>query len=176
MPTTSSTPHDNSAALSSAARRWFVIGGGGIAAVASLAAALAMSLSTPDDPDITSAVSLLGRLLICAIFFVSGVQKVVWPAWTINYITSVGLPFAPLGLVIGITVELGGGSALALGYHSRFIAALLVSYCVATAAFFHRDFHDENQIMNFFKNVAMTGGLLQIIALGAGTVSLDAVF
>jgi putative oxidoreductase len=177
MSTSNPTMHDNSTipVLSFRSRRWFVIGGGGIAAIASLAAAVAMSLTTPDNPDIASAVSLLGRLLICAIFFVSGIQKVVWPGWMIKYIASVGLPFAPLGLVIGIAMELGGGSALALGYQTRLVAALFVGYCVATAAFVHRDFHDENQLMNFFKNIAMAGGLLQIIAFGAGNFSLDAI-
>jgi putative oxidoreductase len=154
-------------------RRWFLIGGG-IAAVASLAAALAMSFTTPDNPEIASAVSLLGRLLISAILLISGIQKVRTPAWIINYIASVGLPFAPLGLVIGIAVELVGGPALLLGYQTRLVAAVLVAYCVATAAFFHRDFRDLNQLMNFFKNIAIAGGLLEIIAFGAGSFSLDA--
>jgi putative oxidoreductase len=159
--------------LPSPSRRWFLIGGG-IAAAASLAA-MAMSFTAPDNPDVASAVGLLGRLLITAIFFISGIQKVIWPAASIKYIASVGLPFAPLALVIAIAMELGGGSALLLGYQTRLVAALFVGYCVAAAVFFHRDFKDENQLMNFFKNIAMAGGMLQIIAFGAGSFSLDAV-
>jgi putative oxidoreductase len=53
---------------------------------------------------------------------------------------------------------------------------VLVAYCVATAVFFHRDFKDQSQLMNFFKNIAMAGGLLQIIAFGAGSFSLDGTY
>ena len=119
---------------------------------------------------------IFSNALISAIFLISGVEKVRAPAWTITYIASVGLPFAPLGLVIGIAVELVGGSALLLGYQSRSVAAVLVAYCVATAVFFHRDFKDQSQLMNFFKNIAMAGGLLQIIAFGAGSFSLDGTY
>src|SRR3981081_4049260 len=160
----------------SSSRRLLLIGGGGFAASASLAAAMAMSSITPGNPAVACAVGLLGRLLISAIFLISGVEKVWAPAWTIACIASVGLPFAPLVLVIGIAVELVGGSALLLGYQSGSVAAVLVAYCVATAVFFHRDFKDQSQLMNFFKNIAMAGGLLQIIAFGAGSFSLDGTY
>ena len=35
---------------------------------------------------------------------------------------------------------------------------------------------DIAQLMNFFKNIAMAGGLLQIIAFGAGSFSLDGTY
>ena len=164
--------NSSQAAVSILSQRWLIVGGA--AAVASLVAALAISLTARNNPDVTSAAALFARLLITAIFFISGIQKIVWPSWALDYISSVGLPFAPIGLVIGIGMELVGGSALALGYETRVVAALFVGYCVASAAFFHRDFHDENQLMNFFKNIAMAGGLLQIIAFGPGNFSLDA--
>jgi putative oxidoreductase len=98
------------------------------------------------------------------------------PAWTIKYIASVGLPLAPLGLVIGIAVELVRGPALLLGYQTGLVAAVLVAYCVATAVFFHRNVQDQNQLMNFFKNIAMADGLLQVIAFGASSFILDATY
>jgi len=90
-----------------------------------------------------------------------------------GYIASVGLPLAPLGLVIGIAIELICVPSLLLGYQTRLVAAVVVSYCVATAVLFHRDFRDQNQIMHFFKDLAIAGGLLQIVAFGAGSFSLD---
>jgi putative oxidoreductase len=91
-----------------------------------------------------------------------------------GYIASVGLPLAPLGLVIGIAVELVCLPSLLLGFQTRLAASVLVAYCVATATLFHRDFRDPNQFMHFFKDIAIAGGPLQIIAFGAGSFSLDA--
>jgi putative oxidoreductase len=61
-----------------------------------------------------------------------------------------------------------------LGYRTRWIAAVIAAYCVATAVFFHRDVADPNMFLHFFKNIAMADGLLQIVAFGAGRYSLDA--
>jgi hypothetical protein len=48
------------------------------------------------------------------------------------------------------------------------------SYCVATAVFFHHDFTNLDMQIHFLKNIAMAGGLLQVVAFGAGAFSLDA--
>jgi len=45
-------------------------------------------------------------------------------------------------------------------------------FCVVTAAVFHAS---GDQLIDFLKNLAMAGGLLQIVAFGAGAWSLDAV-
>ena len=127
-----------------------------------------------DNPGIASAVCLLGGILISIIFLISGISKVTAPAATIAYVASAGLPFPQLGLVIGITVELVIAPALVLGYRTRWVAAVIAAYCVATAIFFHRGFADPNTLFHFFKNIAMAGGLLQIVAFGPGRLSLDA--
>jgi putative oxidoreductase len=179
MSTANSPTPDNStvasSVLTSPSYRWLWIAAGGIASVASLAAAMAVSSVTPGNSAVASAVCLLGRLLISAVFLLSGVSKIRMPAFTMGYITSVGLPLAPLGLAIGIGIELVCVPALLLGYQTRLMASVLVAYCVATATLFHRDFRDPNQFMHFFKDLAIAGGLLQIIAFGAGSFSLDAI-
>jgi putative oxidoreductase len=60
-----------------------------------------------------SVAPVVGRILMAAIFIISGIGKAFNPAGTIGYIQSSGLPFASLGLAIAIAVELGGGAALA---------------------------------------------------------------
>ena len=127
-----------------------------------------------DNPGIGSAVCLLGRILISIIFLISGISKVTAPAATITYVASAGLPFPQLGLAIGIMVELVLAPALVLGYRTRWVAAVIAAYCVATAKFFHRGFADPNTLFHFLKNIAMAGGLLQIVAFGPGRFSLDA--
>jgi putative oxidoreductase len=119
------------------------------------------------------ALPLIGRVLLAAIFLLSGISKLSNPAGTVAYIASVGLPFPELGLVIATIVEIFGGIALILGYKPRIVAMTLALYTLATAVFFHHNFGDKNQFLHFFKNLAMSGGLLQIVAFGAGRLSLD---
>lgn len=117
--------------------------------------------------------ALAGRILIAAIFILSGFSKITDPASAIGYISSVGLPLPQLGLGIAILVELVGGVALIVGYRTRLVATLLAIFSLVTAFVFHSALGDQNQFIHFFKNVAMAGGLLQIAAFGAGTVSID---
>ena len=117
---------------------------------------------------------LLGRVLIGAPFILSGLGKLMAPAATIGFISSVGLPFPQLGWVIAIVVEMGGGTLLALGYRARPVALVVALFALATAIAFHRNFADQNQMIHFLKNVMLVGGLLQIVYFGAGPMSIDA--
>jgi putative oxidoreductase len=138
------------------------------------------SVSQNDIPDridssvSLSVVSLAGRVLLSTIYLLSGLSKLAAPAATIGYITSAGLPFAPLGLAIAVVVEILGGAALIVGYRTRLVAAVLAVFTVATAIGFHSNLADQGQFIHFFKNIAMTGGLLQVVAFGAGRFGLDA--
>ena len=127
------------------------------------------SNSMPSD-----AAALAGRLLLSAIFVISGLSKLAAPAATIGYIGSVGLPLAPLGFALAVAVEVLGGFALIAGYRSRLVAAVLAVFTLATALVFHNDLADQNQFIHFFKNIAIVGGLLQVVAFGAGRFSLGA--
>jgi putative oxidoreductase len=46
-------------------------------------------------------------------------------------------------------------------------------FSLATAISFHANFADQNQMIHFLKNVMLAGGLLQIVAFGAGALSID---
>ncbi|PTU75750.1 DoxX family protein [Pseudomonas mangrovi] len=122
----------------------------------------------------TSTAALSGRLLLSAIFLLSGISKISAPAGMIGYIESVGLPFPSLALALAILTEVVGGIALILGYRTRLVAAGLAVFSIATALVFHNQLGDQNQFIHFFKNLAMAGGLLQVVAFGAGRFSLDA--
>ena len=121
-------------------------------------------------------IALVGRILIAAIFVMSGAGKIAQPAANIAYMTAAGLPMAPIGLVVAALIELGGGIGLILGYRTRLVATGLALFALVTAFVFHSDFSDQNQFIHFFKNVAVAGGLVQIVAFGAGRLSLDALF
>lgn len=118
-------------------------------------------------------VPLAARLLMAAIFLISGVGKIAAPAGTIGYIASVGLPFPEVGYGLALIAEIGLGLALVAGFETRLAAVALAVFTLATAVFFHRALGDPNQMVHFLKNLAMIGGLLQIAAFGAGRISLD---
>lgn len=116
---------------------------------------------------------LVGRILIAAIFLLSGASKLAAPAGTIGYIQAAGLPLPSVAFVIAVATELGGGLLLVLGYRTRLVGAWLALFSVATAFGFHHDLANQNQFIHFFKNIAMAGGLLQVVAFGGGRFAID---
>ncbi|MGH8445912.1 MAG: DoxX family protein [Solimonas sp.] len=113
---------------------------------------------------------LAGRVLIAAIFVLSGWSKVSGYAGTQAYMTAMGVSGSLLPLVIAL--ELGGGIAIVLGIFTRPIALLLAGFSIVTAFLFHGAPDQVNQIM-FLKNFAIAGGYLFLVANGAGRLSLD---
>jgi putative oxidoreductase len=123
---------------------------------------------------LSGAVPFVGRLLIAAIFLLSGASKLAAPAGTIGYIQAAGLPLPAVAYGIAVATELGAGLLLVLGYRTRIVGAWLALFSIATAFGFHHNLADQNQFIHFFKNIAMAGGLLQVVAFGGGRISLDA--
>ena len=118
-------------------------------------------------------IAALGRLLLSAIFIFAGFGKISDPTGTMHYIAAGGLPYPPGAYVVAVIVELGGGLALLLGWQARAVALALAVFCVVTAAVFHSHFADHMMLIQFMKNLAMAGGLLQVTAYGAGAFSID---
>jgi len=120
-----------------------------------------------------SALPLVGRILLAVIFILSGLSKLAAPGGTQGYIASAGLPAPVLAYLVAVVVELGGGVLLLVGYRTRLAAAALAIFSVAAALFFHHALGDQNQFIHFMKNLAIAGGLLQVVAFGAGSFSMD---
>ena len=121
-----------------------------------------------------SVLPIVGRIGVASIFVLSGVSKLAAPAATIGYIQSAGLPLPQVGLAVAILVELLGGAALILGFRTRLVAAGLAVFTLVTALAFHSGFGDQNQFIHFFKNIAIAGGLLNVVAFGGAAYSFDA--
>jgi putative oxidoreductase len=114
-----------------------------------------------------------GRVLIALIFLISGFGKITAPTMTMGYINAVHLPFPMVAYIISIIIEIGGGIVLIIGFQARIVAAVIAIFSVAATLSFHNNFADPNQMMNFLKNISMAGGLLQGVAFGAGSFSID---
>jgi putative oxidoreductase len=118
-------------------------------------------------------VALLGRIMMSAIFIESGIGKAMAPAATMAGFARLGLPVPSAAYALALLVEIGMGVALLVGWRIRWAALALALWCVATAVVAHYHPGDRNQMIHFMKNICMAGGFLQIVAFGAGRLSLD---
>lgn len=116
-------------------------------------------------------VELGGRLFLAALFLLSGLSKISAYAATAGYMASQGVPGFLLPLVIA--TEIGGGLAIALGWKTRIAAFFMAGFTLVTALVFHTNFADQNQLINFWKNVSIAGAFLILLVHGAGPLSLD---
>lgn len=122
---------------------------------------------------------LIGRICLAWLFVPAGFGKIAGFSGTVAYAASAGLPFAPAMVTIGLAIELLCGLALLVGYKARWAAALLALFVAVAAVGFHNywSMPAERQAMqkiNFNKNIGIFGGLLFVVAFGAGRLSIDA--
>jgi len=133
---------------------------------------------------------LLGRLLLTAIFLFSAAGKAMNWAGTATMMTGKGVALVPdqaalvpnlvpVLLAGAIAFEVVGGLSVLLGFKARLGAILLILFIIPAALIFH-DFWREtdaqkqqDQMIHFMKNVAILGGLLIVLARGAGPWSID---
>ncbi|MBR9869117.1 MAG: DoxX family protein [Oceanospirillales bacterium] len=116
--------------------------------------------------------SLLARLGLAAIFIMAGLSKISGYEGTAGYMDSMGVPGALLPVVIA--VEVLGGIAIVIGLFTRLAAAGLTVFTVASALLFHFNLADQTQYLMFWKNIAIAGGFLLLVANGPGAYSVDA--
>ena len=122
---------------------------------------------------------LFARVLLCAIFLMSGFGKISDWQGTTGYMAAKGMPAVSLFLAGAILLELGGGLSLLLGFRARAGAAALTLFLIPATLIFHNFWAFEGmdqrlQMINFLKNLAILGGLIQTMVYGAGAFSLDA--
>jgi len=123
--------------------------------------------------------TLTGRLLLALLFLPAGIGKITGFAGTVGYIASAGLPMPQVAAVVALIVEIGGGVALIAGFGTRAAALVLALFTLVASFFFHNywavpaDQQFVQQLL-FFKNIAVVGGLLTLVAWGAGAWSVDA--
>jgi len=130
------------------------------------------------NPNTQAAAALVGRILLASIFITSGFGKITGFEGTVGYIASQGLPLPQVGAIIAILVELGGGLMLAIGFKARWAALAIAIFTLAAGILFHNYWAVEaaqkmGQEINFWKNVAITGGALAFFAFGPGRYSVD---
>jgi putative oxidoreductase len=113
---------------------------------------------------------LTGRILLAAIFILSGLDKMANPEPAQAMLANAHL--SPSLVWPAIFVEFVGGVLLAFGYGTRIAAVMLAAFTLAAGLIFHYVANDAEQANNFFKNAAIIGGLSYVVAFGAGPLAL----
>ena len=125
-----------------------------------------------------NAFALIGRILIALLFVPSGWSKLTGFAGTVQYIAKMNVPLPEVCAAIAVAAELGLALALLVGFKTRWAALLLAIFTAVITPIFHNYWAAPEaamymQKLNFFKNYAITGGLLAFAAFGGGAFSLD---
>lgn len=122
---------------------------------------------------------VVGRVFLSSIFIVSGTFKLMGLAAVTETLAAKGLPAPQVLAVLAAAVEIIGGLSVLTGTLARFGGLILFLFLIPTTVIFH-NFWDlsgaemQTQLTQFLKNLGIMGGLLLLIAFGAGKVSLDA--
>ena len=125
------------------------------------------------------ALTVLGRLLLCTIFFMAAVgNKIPHFNDVANVMGSVGMPAPQLMLVGAIVFLIAGSLSIIFGYKARIGAFLLLTFLVLASYYFHPFWKlegqaQQEQMIQFMKNLSMMGAMLFIMANGSGPLSLD---
>src|SRR5215467_13101982 len=123
-------------------------------------------------------VLLIGRIFIGWIFVRSGYGKIFdIPSYAATF-PGRGLP--TFLAYIAVPSEFFGGLALMFGFATRYAAVVMTIFMLVATFSTHRywEFTDaavrRAQDGNFYKNLAMLGGILFLFAVGPGRLSVDA--
>jgi len=121
----------------------------------------------------------LGRILLALIFVQAGISKLGTVASTTANMASHGIPYPNILVWGAIALELVGGLMLMAGVLTRLVSFLLFLYVLVLAVVFHRywEMTGERARANhgdFFQHLAIMGGMLYVMAFGAGPYSIDA--
>jgi putative oxidoreductase len=121
----------------------------------------------------------VGRILLAFIFVLAGITQLGDMSTTVSHMASHGIPYSS-DLVWGVVaLELGGGILLIVGFLTRLVAAAYFFYLMALAVIFHDYWtmtgaQAHAQHADFNQHLAIMGGMLFVVAFGAGPYSIDA--
>jgi putative oxidoreductase len=121
---------------------------------------------------------LAARILLAQVFIISGIGKIARFAGTAALMAGVGFPAANVLLALVIALEVGGGVLLIVGWHTRWVAVAFGGFTLLATMVFHAFWNSDqasvlSQLNNFMKNFAIIGGMLYVMAYGAGPFSVD---
>lgn len=123
---------------------------------------------------------LIGRLCIASYFLLSGVSKISSFSDSLQIYEKHLIPYPGVVLYLTAALLLAGALMVLIGYRTRIGALFLLIALLPTTFIFHNFWSQEGDALIFravffFKDIAISGGLLYVVSRGAGLCSLDAV-
>jgi putative oxidoreductase len=122
---------------------------------------------------------LVGRTLIAGLFILAAVQKLQDWNGSALYMAQHGVQYIQPLLAASIITEVGAGFGLIIGFRTRLMALILFTFTLIVSFTMH-DFWTMadpdlklSEMQLFAKNMAIAGGLLVLVGLGAGRLSYD---
>jgi putative oxidoreductase len=122
---------------------------------------------------VAAAAALLGRIFLSVLFVLDAWIIVTSYSATAEYMTQFGVP--AVLLPAALVTQFAGGILVALGLWARLAALALAGFCLSTALLFHGNFENTTELIQFWKDVAIAGGFLLVVANGPGRWSLDTI-
>jgi putative oxidoreductase len=122
---------------------------------------------------------LIGRILIAVLFAESAFGKITGFKMMVDYAKANGVTGGTEFLVIASTIlEIVGLILLVVGYKVEIGSIALLIFMIPVTLIFHSFWKFTgmdmmNQMVQFMKNIAVIGGLLFILGMGAGPFSID---
>ncbi|WP_233866396.1 DoxX family protein [Paraburkholderia adhaesiva] len=126
----------------------------------------------------SDSVLLVSRILLAALFVLFGWTKLTGFSGTVDYMAHVGAPVPMVSAIIAVVMEFVVGILIVVGFYTRPLAVLLALYTVGTAIIGHHFWNQTGteqmmNMINFYKNVSIAGGLLALAVAGPGRFSID---
>lgn len=115
----------------------------------------------------------VGRIMIAVLFIQAAYVKMSAFERVVLDADNHSVPFADTAVTLAIIVELCAGLLILIGFKAREACMALFTAVALYTLFFHLDFNDSAQLDHLMKNLAIMGGMLYIIAFGAGRLSFD---
>lgn len=122
---------------------------------------------------------VVARVLLMGLFVITGWQKLSNFPGTVAYMAGIGAPVPTVSAAVSVGMELFVGIAIVLGIFTRPLALLFCAFTLGTALIGHRYWKLEGaerheNLLNFYKNLSIMGGLLLLAVTGPGRYALMA--
>jgi putative oxidoreductase len=116
---------------------------------------------------------LIARVLLMALFLISGWSKLTDFQGTAGYLASIGTPVPSVAAAIAVLMEVVVAIALLVGIFVRPLALLMALFVLGTGllghAFWGMEGTDQaSNMTQFYKNLAIMGGLVLLAVTGPG--------
>ena len=119
---------------------------------------------------LTAVLIIVGRLLLGAYFFRSGLQNIGKVDLHTGILAKKGVPMPRVAMWIAVAAEILGGASVALGIFPAFGAIALIAFTIAANVLYHNFWAMQGEerashLNSLVSNLALVGAFLIVIAI-----------